>query len=127
MFEINSKEFSKKVHVKVDGIPMEFKAVGAGSELAQQQRERRINFLQKKVDAGTITEDELTLLEKLEEQTLTIFSDMLGAVDGNEKDIERWIYDTPTNNIIATFNNLKEMMEKEDGATEEATEKANES
>ena len=111
MQEIKSSNHNKTHLVKIDGIPMEFKAVGAGSELAQSQRERRITYLSKKLEAGTITELELDKLDMLEDGTLSMFSEILGEVDGNQAQIDEWIRKTPTMTIIDIFKTIRDQID----------------
>ena len=114
MLEISTTQYNKTRKVLIDGIEMEFRAPGAGSELAFSQKQRRLTHLQKKLDAGTITDEELDKMDALEGAVMSFFSNIIVGTGENEKKVTQWLQDTPMGVIQYTFEEIQRQVETTD-------------
>lgn len=123
MYEIKTTSYIKERKVLLDGMTVTIRPLGAGSELTIGQTQRRLTFLEKKIKAGTITEQELDKYDALEEQLLDYFDKfMLDGTEDNHK-VRAWLKETPYAVIQQVFEDMKkqfdeaEAEEQKDGAT----------
>lgn len=135
--KINTGKYINQGQVEIDGKLWSISLPGAGTELRFSQASRasklygaRIAILDKKIDAGTITEQELNQYEeysaKYEENEQIIYnvfqSTFKDGTDDNA-DVIKWIDETPTAIIIMAFEDVKNAASSKviDKATNEST------
>lgn len=125
--KISTGEYKTKGQVEIDGHLWEVSLPGAGTELRLSQAFRgsklwsaRIGILDKKIDSGKITEQELDKLEeysqKYEENEKIIFDFFLNMFKDGTPDnasVTQWINDTPTAVIQLVFEDVKEQANKQ--------------
>lgn len=114
MLDINTAKYNKTRRVKIDGIEMEFKAPGAGSELAFSQRNRRLEHLQKKLDNGTATDADIDKMDALESSVMDFFNKIIVGVDGNDKAVRAWLDSTPIALIEQVFKDIQNQVEQDE-------------
>jgi hypothetical protein len=119
VLEINSRDYLKERKVLIDGIEMSLKTPGAGTELRLSAAQRRIEFLEKKLKSGTITSEELDTLDRLEQDMLSHFNQMLR--DGSQKNekVWTWLNATPLTVIIAVMEDMKRQFDENDKSAKE--------
>ena len=105
---INTSQYLGETRVIVDGQDWEIKLPGAGTELRLSQAQRRIKLLDKKIENDTAIEADYDLYDKLENQSISIFTNMFK--DGSEDNaaVKEWVESTPLAVIMASFEEIKE-------------------
>lgn len=130
--KISTSKYTKQGKVDVDGNIWNVVLPGAGTELRFSQASRanksaaaRLELLDKKIDAGTITDQELDKYDeysKKYEQTEKTISEVIFNIfrDGTKdnSDVKKWVNDTPLGIIILAFEDVK--AQANDGNTETA-------
>lgn len=123
--KINTGKYTKKGKVSIDGMIWDVKLPGAGSELRFSQASRackmqgaRIELLDKKIDNGTITEEELDKYEEysknFEKNEAIVYEIFRGTFKDGTKDnsqVNKWIEETPTAIIMLAFEDVKNQAE----------------
>ncbi|HUH57784.1 MAG TPA: hypothetical protein VL020_04650 [Pseudomonadales bacterium] len=114
---INTSQYLGETRVIVDGQDWEIKLPGAGTELRLSQAQRRIKLLDKKIENDTAVEADYDLYDKLENQSISIFTNMFK--DGSEDNaaVKEWVESTPLAVIMASFEEIKE--QAQNGGLEE--------
>jgi len=132
--KISTSKYTKQGQVDVDGNIWNVVLPGAGTELRFSQASRacklyqaRIELLDKKIDAGTITELELDNYElysqKYEESEAIIYNVFKKTFSDGTKDnasVTKWIDETPTAIIMLAFEDVKGQANGEETPAEEA-------
>lgn len=117
MYEIKTSDRVKTLKVLVDGNEWTMKLQGAGDTLKLVQMQRRHGLIQKKLDEGTATLEELDIMDRFEEMILEnyegIFND--GTADNNS--VKTWVRSTP---FDALTNIVAEIQKQYDGNTANA-------
>lgn len=120
--KINTGKYIKNGKVEIDGHVWSVKMPGAGTELRYSQAERasklygaRLELLNKKIDAGTITESELDSYEeyskKYEENERVIYDVFKSVFQDNTKDnseVSKWLDETSLSLIILAFEEISQ-------------------
>jgi len=124
--KINTKKFQTGGKVEVDGKVWDVKLKGAGSELRYSQAQRQVKLyaarlanLDKKIDAGQVTDDELDQYqeysniyednERIVYQELeTMFRD---STDDNSE-VKQWLNETPIFAVIMAFEEVNNGVEQ---------------
>lgn len=119
--KISTSDYNKEGKVEVDGKIWSVKLPGAGSELRLSQTFRssklygaRIANLDKKIDDGTVTDEELDKYEeyvfKYEESEKEILDFFVSVFKDDTKDnseVKLWVEETPTAIIQLAFESIK--------------------
>jgi|GEM_PF-4031429 len=135
--EIRTGKFTKSGKVDIDGKIWDVRLPGTGTELrfSQAQRalklyEQRIKILDKKIDDGTITEEELDKYEeysaKYDENTKIImdtFTQTFNDGTPDNKHVKKWVNDTPTAIIMLAFEDIQTAGEAKNDEVTDATDK----
>lgn len=120
MYEIKTSQYTKQRKVLIDGFEAVIKPLGAGSELEFSRTQRRIQFLNKRLEAGTISESELDHLDELEGKLLDFFSSVIqDATEDNHK-VRDWLKATPLAVIQQAFDDMQKQFKDNDAATTKA-------
>lgn len=130
---VNTDSFIGKGKVDIDGNIWDVKLPGAGTELRFSQASRkakslaaRIELIDKKIDAGTHTEEDLNTYDaavKDYEVNETIVYDLLFNMfsDGTPENtaVKKWADETPLAIIMLVFEDIKKQVAANDstGAT----------
>lgn len=114
---IDTSKYLGETRVIVDGQDWRIYLPGAGTELRLSQAQRRIKLLDKKMADDTAVEADYDLYDKLENQSIAIFTDMFK--DGSEDNaaVKAWVEATPLAVIMASFEDIKE--QAQNGGLEE--------
>jgi len=120
---INTKDFMKPRVVNVDGMDWNLKMIGAGSELAMSQAQRRIKLLDTKIANDTATEADFDLYDKLEQQFFIMFQNIFNDGTPDNASVKKWVSDTPTSIIILAFEDIKRQVELNETETINGTTK----
>lgn len=119
--KINTSKYNKQGKVEIDGHIWTVSLPGAGTELRLSQAFRssklygtRMGFLDKKIENGTITEEELDKYEtyskeyELSERTIfDFFQGMFKDETPDNSEVKKWIEETPTAIIQLAFEDIK--------------------
>lgn len=111
---INTKDYLGETRVIVNGNDWEIKLPGAGTELRLSQSQRRIKLLDKKMNDDTATEADYDLYDKLENQSIAIFTDMFRDGTDSNQSVKDWVEATPLAVIMASFEDIKEQAANKD-------------
>lgn len=114
MYEIKTQGYLKKRTVLLDDMTVTVHPPGAGSELAFNQTQRRLDFLDKKIKAGTESEADLDLYETLEARTLAYFASILHDDTPDNRGIKEWLDKTPMPVILQAIDDMKRQFEETD-------------
>lgn len=124
MLEINSSKYIKTKQVLIDGMSWTIKLPGAGNELAMSQAKRRIDQLDSKIKAGTMTDEDYDRYDKLEKQMLDTFTSMFQDGTKDNSSVTEWLNRTPLAVVQMVMEDIKKQTadnEKAENATESAT------
>lgn len=136
--KISTQKYIKNGKVDIDGHIWDVTLPGAGTELRFSQASRacklweaRMNLLNKKIEASTVTEEELdryeeykTKFEENERIIYAIFTSTFKDGTADNTEVKKWVDETPMALIMMAFDDVKEQAnsdEKEapaDGAEE---------
>lgn len=119
--KISTSKYTKAGKVEVDGNIWSVKLPGAGTEMRFSQASRacksseaRLGLLDKKIEAGTITESELDAYDehakKYEENERVIYGVFMDVFKDDTEDnsqVKKWMDETPTAIIMLAFNDVK--------------------
>lgn len=119
--KISTSKYTKVGKVDVDGNVWSVKLPGAGTEMRFSQASRacksseaRLALLDKKIEAGTITESELDTYDehakKYEENERIIYDVFMRVFSDDTKDnsqVKKWMDETPTAIIMLAFEDVK--------------------
>lgn len=114
--KISTSKYSKEGKVDIDGNIWHVKLPGAGTELALNQAKRRLTVLDKKLEDGTATEEDLDRYDKYEKTIYDTFSGIFRDSTKDNSDVKSWINDTPLAVILLALEDIKE--QASDGRTE---------
>src|SRR5690554_718238 len=120
--KISTSKYTKQGHVDIDGHLWKVVLPGAGTELRFSQASRacklygsRIELYDKKIDNGTITEEELDkyeeysrIYEENERIVYQIFQNTFRDDTEDNTEVKKWIDETPTAIIMLAFEDVKE-------------------
>jgi hypothetical protein len=98
----------RDIKVDIDGNIWSINLPGAGTELMLSQAQRRIKQLDRKVESGNATDEDLDEYDRLELTFYNLFRNMLS--DGTEENasVHKWIDETPMAVIAQVFEEIKE-------------------
>lgn len=119
--KISTGSYKKEGAVEVDGNLWTAKMPGAATQLRYNQSQRRLQFLDKKLQDGTITSEELDQYDEHERSLYDIF---LGIFrDGTEDNhaVKEWLDNTPLEILVLAMEDLKDQA---NGTQETSTKKS---
>lgn len=104
---IDTSKYVREGKVDVDGNVWEVVLPGAGTELKISKVQRRLKFLDKKIEKGTETEADLDKYDEYEEYLLTFFKGLFKDGTEDNKSVSDWVESTPMAIIIQSFDDIK--------------------
>lgn len=118
--KISTNKYTKQGKVEIDGKLWEVKLPGAGTELKLSQAQRRLKVLDKKVEAGNATEEDLDRYDQYEKTIYDVFFNMFKDSTEDNSEVKAWIEETPMAIIMLAFEEIKEKANGTDGQSSEA-------
>jgi hypothetical protein len=106
MFEIQTKSYVQEKTILIDGKTWTMKPLGAGDELAMSQMQRRASSIQKKVDTGEATDEDLDKLEVYETRVMQVFEGIFKDGSEDNSEVREWITNTPFSVIQAVIEEI---------------------
>lgn len=132
--KINTGKWNQQGKVEIDGKVWTAKLPGSKTELRISQAFRksklygsRIDLLEKKIDAGTATEEDLDKYEEYsdkfdesEKDIMSHFTKMFSDGTKDNSQVKKWVDETPTAIIELAFSDVKDQAnsKEEDGQQE---------
>lgn len=113
---IDTSKYTKQGKVLVDGKEWTVVLPGAGKELEYSKMQRRITFLEKKIESGSAAEDDLDRMDTLEDKMLGFFKSLFRDSTEDNSEVEKWVAETPMAIIIAAFEDIQKAAEEKGGA-----------
>ncbi len=111
MYEIKTSNYVSSKKILVDGKQWTLNAPGAGDELALGQAKRRSEMLEKKVQAGTASESDYDLYDKLEIRMFKLFTKIFRDGTEDNSEVSAWLESTPISVIYAIMEDIKRQAE----------------
>ena len=119
MYEIKQKK--KSYNVKIDdNLSVAFTPLMAGTDLLLSQKQRKAQFLEKKINAlqdAAKTEQDFDNIEKsmdemnkLEADVDEIIRGMFKPLDGNEKELNEWLKSMSLSELIVAVQEIGEQV-----------------
>lgn len=105
--KVDTSKYNKEGKVDVDGKLWDIKLPGAGKELKLSKAQRRLKFLQKKVDSGDYNEADLDTYDQLEDFTYNFFYEMFQDGTEDNSEVKKWMDETPLAIIVQSFEDIK--------------------
>ena len=106
--KVDTSKYKKEGKVEVDGKIWDIKLPGAGKELKLSKAQRRLKFLQKKIDSGSYDETDVNKYDELEDYTYQFFYELFRDSTEDNSEVKAWMEDTPLSIIIQSFEDIKE-------------------
>lgn len=117
MSDIKKLDTSKYVtdgKVEVDGKIWEVVLPGAGTELKMTKMRRRTDFLSKKVENGTATEEDLDRLDAMEDEFFNFFKGIFKDSTDDNSEVNEWIEKTPMALIMQAIEDIREQANEDE-------------
>lgn len=106
--KVDTSKYNKEGKVDVDGNIWSVRLPGAGAELKLSKAQRRMKFLQKKIDSGECDESDLDRLDELEQYTYDFFTSIFTDDTDDNNQVKEWIGSTPLSIIAQAFEDIKD-------------------
>lgn len=106
--KIDTSRYKKQGKVEVDGKLWSITLPGAGKELKLSKAQRRLKFLQKKIDSGDYDEEDIDNFDKLEEYSYQFFHELFRDTTEDNSEVKAWMDETPLSIIIQSFEDIKQ-------------------
>lgn len=116
--KISTSKYTKQGKVDIDGKLWSVNLPGAGTELKLSQAQRRLTVLNKKVEAGDATEEDLDRYDAYEKTIYDVFFNMFKDSTGDNSEVKAWIEETPMAIIMLSFEEIKGKANGEDSGQE---------
>lgn len=113
---IDTAKYTRQGKVLVDGKEWTVVLPGAGKELEFSKMQRRVTLLEKKIQNGDATEEDLDRMDAFEDKMLDFFKSLFRDSTEDNSEVEQWVTDTPMAIIVASFEDIKKAAEEKDGA-----------
>jgi hypothetical protein len=112
--KIDTTKYTTEGKVEVDGNVWTVKLPGAGTELQLSKNKRRQDFIGKKIEKGTATEEDLDRFDEIEQFFYDFFRNLFQ--DGTESNsaVHEWVDSTPMAVILQAFEDIKEQANKKE-------------
>lgn len=105
--KISTGKYNKDGKVDIDGKIWTVKLPGASTELRLNQAQRRLTLLDKKVQAGTATEEDLDKYDEYEQVIYSTFTNIFQDGTKDNTEVKAWIADTPMAIIALALEDIK--------------------
>lgn len=110
--KISTSKYNKQGQVDIDGNIWSVVLPGAGTELKMSKMKRRQEFLAKKIENGTVTEEELDKYDEIEDFFYTFFQNLFQDGTEDNKAVHEWVDNTPMAVILQAFEDIKDQANK---------------
>lgn len=125
--KISTNKYTKQGKVDIDGKIWSVKLPGAGTELKMSQAQRRLSVLERKVEAGEATEEDLDRYDAYEKTIYDVFFNMFKDDTKDNSEVKAWINETPMAIIMMAFEDIKNQANGDDDGKETTPEAKKES
>lgn len=126
MYQINSKKTN--LTVKIDDMTVLFTPLGAGTDLSLSQKQRRSEFLTKKIEALQnsaktdedfgVVEKAIEELEKIDKEVEAVIRKMFNGVGDDKEKVEKWLKETSIYSLLAYIEEIgKQTKDKDNEVT----------
>lgn len=105
---IDTSKFKSKGNVEVDGKIWQIVLPGAGKELQMSKANRRMEYLNKKVEKGEADESDLDKLDSLEDLIFDYYISMFKDSTEDNSEVRKWINETPIVVIQQAVEDIKQ-------------------
>ena len=105
--KVDTSKYTKEGKVEVDGKLWTVKLPGAGTELRISKAQRRLAFLEKKIESGKYDEVDLDRYDELEQFMFDFFKGVFTDSTKDNSEVTEWIENTPGAIIIQAFEDIK--------------------
>lgn len=105
--KINTSSYTKEGKVEIDGHLWTVKLPGANTELMLNQAQRRITVLDKKVEAGNATEEDLDRYDGYEQTIFSVFQNIFQDGSNDNSEVKAWLEETPMAIIVKSFEDIQ--------------------
>ena len=112
--KIDTGKFTKEGKVEVDGKIWSVVLPGAGTELKMGKMKRRQEFLAKKAENGTATEEDLDRLDAIEDEFFQFFKNIFKDDTKDNSEVSDWVENTPTAIIMQAIEDIREQANEND-------------
>lgn len=106
--KIDTTKFTKEGKVDVDGKIWSVVLPGAGTELKMGKMKRRQEFLARKAENGTATEEDLDRLDNIEDEFFQLFKNIFRDETPDNSEVSEWVENTPTAIIMQAIEDIRE-------------------
>lgn len=110
--KISTSKYNKQGKVDIDGNTWSVVLPGAGTELKMSKMKRRQEFLSKKIENGTVTEEELDKYDAIEDFFYEFFQNLFQDGTEDNKSVHEWVDNTPMAVILQAFEDVKDQANK---------------
>lgn len=104
---VDTSKYVKEGKVEVDGNLWTVRLPGANTEMKLSRYQRRSKLLQKKVDNGTATEEDLDKYDMMEDFYFEFFKNIFSDGTEDNKSVHDWVDNTPISIIMQAFEDIK--------------------
>lgn len=111
---IKTSKYVKTLKVDIDGNIWDMRSIGGADQMAIGQAERRVNFLQSKIDKGEATEADLDLYDQLEVKVVSIVSKLFSDGSDRNSQVKEWLAGIPLSTVFKIIEDIVEQSEKND-------------
>jgi hypothetical protein len=114
VYEIKTSDRIKERRVLIDDMEVTIKPLGAGTQLEFSRLQRRMDFLDKKMKAGTLTESDLDQMDQYEDKLLGMFSHIIRDGSEDNAKVKAWLDRTPLEDIQYYFEEMQRQFQQND-------------
>lgn len=111
---VDTSKYNTQGKVNVDGNVWTVKLPGAGTELKMSRYKRRQEFIAKKIENGTATEQDMDRYDEMEDFFFDFFRNMFQDGTKDNKAVHEWVDNTPMAVILQAFEDIKEQANKKE-------------
>lgn len=120
--KISTSKYTKQGKVDIDGKIWSVTLPGAGTELKLSQAQRRIRVLDKKIESGDVTEEDLDRYDAYEKTVYDVFLNMFRDSTKDNSEVTKWVNETPLAIILLAFEEIKNRANGEPNGQEDPPE-----
>lgn len=106
--KIDTSKYKQEGKIQIDDMIWSVALPGAGVEMKMSKVQRRLKWLDKKIEADDYTEADIDKYDELEDWIYNLFKTMFKDDTKDNSQVNKWIEETPLGKIIAIFEDIKE-------------------
>lgn len=111
MYEIKTSNYVTSKKILLDGQEWTMTAPGAGDELALGQAKRRSEMIEKKIQAGTASDEDYDTYDRLEDRIFKLFAKIFRDSTPDNSQVAAWLDATPMAVIYAIMEDIQKQAE----------------